>query len=39
MSPHSISEVFVQDGQRCNSINERILDWNHVQVTRECQFE
>jgi hypothetical protein len=35
---YSISEGFMKDGQRCDGINERGSDWNHIQVIRECRL-
>jgi hypothetical protein len=36
---HTILEGFMQDGQRCDGLNERNLDWYPVQVVRECQLD
>jgi hypothetical protein len=38
-STHSISEGFMQDGQRCDGLNERILDWNLIHVARGCRLD
>jgi hypothetical protein len=39
MSAHSISEEFMQYGQRYDGLNERSSYWNPIQITRQCRLD